>query len=71
MVDWTTEIKKDPHTRYFYINWILYGVMLVATTIYCYGRLDYVRSYRAPPPSTIKATTPVEIKTPQTENKAK
>lgn len=37
-------IKEDPQTRYFYINWGIYLIAIIASTVYCYGRLSYVRS---------------------------
>jgi hypothetical protein len=32
-------------TKFFVFNWVIYGLALIITTIYCFGRLDYVRSY--------------------------
>ena len=38
----------NPKTRYFVLNVLIYGLTLLITTIYCYARLDYVRSYPSP-----------------------
>ncbi len=35
----------DPKLKWFYFNGILYMLLMVITTAYCYGRLDYQRSY--------------------------
>lgn len=39
------DFKGNAQTRYFYLNWLIYFVAILASTIYCYGRLNYVRSY--------------------------
>lgn len=45
MFKWIQQFRDaDPHTRYFIINWALYGILIVASTVYVYARLDYVRS---------------------------
>lgn len=31
-------------TKWFIFNLLFYTIFLIATTIYCYGRLDFVRS---------------------------
>lgn len=36
--------KSDFQTKLFYLNWGIYGLALILTTVYCYGRLDFVRS---------------------------
>lgn len=40
-----TYLEKDSQTRYFFLNWAIYGIAIIASTVYCYGRLNYVRSY--------------------------
>lgn len=35
-------------TKIFIITIFLFGFAIVVTTIYCYARLDYVRSYKTP-----------------------
>ena len=47
MFQWKTWLKKyalESHTKYFLFNWILYAVLMIATTFYVYARMDYVRS---------------------------
>lgn len=39
--------EADPHTKYFIFNWALYGFMIIASTVYVYARLNYVR--KTPP----------------------
>ena len=36
--------EASSKTKYFALNWIVYGAALIITTLYCYARLDYVRS---------------------------
>lgn len=38
--------ESSSQTKYFVLNWLIYGLAIVITTIYCYGRLDFVRSYK-------------------------
>ncbi len=33
-------------TKVFVWNCILYGVLLLGTTAYCYGRLEFIHSYK-------------------------
>ena len=40
--------EANPQTKYFVLNALVYGLAILITTLYCYGRLDYVRSYRTP-----------------------
>ncbi len=40
--------QANPQIKYFAINWLVYGLAILITTVYCYARLDYVRSYRTP-----------------------
>jgi len=36
--------NADRKTQSFILNAIVYGSILIISTIYCYARLDYVRS---------------------------
>jgi hypothetical protein len=45
--------EANAQTKVFIWNWVVYGLALIITTVYCYGRLDFVRSYKAP--STINS----------------
>lgn len=38
-------IEASYETKMFYLMAILYGIALIASTIYPYARLDYARSY--------------------------
>lgn len=35
---------SDNKTRWFLFNWVIYGLALIITLVYCYLRLDFVRS---------------------------
>lgn len=49
MIKWLREYSEaNPQTKYFVLNGLIYGLAIIITTVYCYGRLDFVRSYRAP-----------------------
>jgi hypothetical protein len=45
---WRQYNAATAQTRYFVLNWIVYGLALIVTTVYCYARLDFVRSYKTP-----------------------
>jgi hypothetical protein len=46
-MDWISKYREaSSQTKYFILNWILYGILIIASTLYCYGRLDYVRTGR-------------------------
>lgn len=48
----------------FIITNLIYVILLVGSTIYCYARLDYVRSYKTPAaevPIPKKLLQPTEI----------
>lgn len=50
---WIETVKNcDRETKVFYLNAFVYTAVLVLTTIYCYARLDYVRSTK--PDTTIE-----------------
>lgn len=58
MTGWIQRYRSaSRETKYFVLNVVAYGLLLVFTTIYCYARLDYVRSYAAPIP-VFNTTTP-------------
>lgn len=45
MFKWLRSFKEaTPQTKYFALNWAVYGIAIIVSTLYCYGRLDYVRS---------------------------
>lgn len=42
---WIRQFREaNSHTKYFIFNWFLYGFMIIASTVYVYARLNYVRS---------------------------
>lgn len=54
MFTWLKEYgEANPQTKYFVLNGLIYGLAIIITTLYCYGRLDFVRSY--PTPSVVEA----------------
>lgn len=40
--------EASSQTKFFVLNWLVYGLAILITTVYCYARLDFVRSYRTP-----------------------
>lgn len=49
MLKWLKKYNEaSSQTKYFIINWLVYGLAIIITTVYCYARLDFVRSYRTP-----------------------
>jgi TRAP-type mannitol/chloroaromatic compound transport system permease small subunit len=45
MIKWIkTFIETDTKTKWFHLQWILYGAIIVGGALYTYARLDYVRS---------------------------
>jgi hypothetical protein len=47
-MQWIQKFKNSSRqTKWFILNWSIYGTLLIATASYCYMRLDYVRSYKA------------------------
>ena len=57
MFRWVRQYKEaNSQTKYFILNWILYGLMLIASTIYVYIRLDYVRSGHQASPKAVHST---------------
>ena len=43
---WKQFREAFPHAKFLFLNWALYGFMIIASTVYVYARLDYVRSNR-------------------------
>ena len=43
---WNMYWNAPRKIKYFYLTWLVYGLALIVTTLYCYARLDYVRSYQ-------------------------
>lgn len=55
MSTWINSFQKmSSATKTFYLVNLIFWVPLVLTTLYCYGRLDYVRSYKT---ETVKSTS--------------
>lgn len=49
MANWMDEYNQStPKTKSFLLTWIVYALVLIITTVYCYARLDFVRSYKTP-----------------------
>lgn len=49
--------RGDIPTTIFYLMNLLFWVPLVLTSIYCYARLDYVRSYKNESMKTTQLTS--------------
>jgi hypothetical protein len=39
-------VNSTRETKWFIANWFVYIFIIVITAVYCYVRLDYVRSYK-------------------------
>ncbi len=51
MIQWLRSfVNANKQTKYFVLNWAVYGLAIILTTVYCYARLDYVRSYKTAAP---------------------
>lgn len=50
---------SDSKTRWFLFNWLIYGLALIGTLVYCYLRLDFVRS--GPKTATEQTKTTQEL----------
>lgn len=58
MFKWIEEYQQaNPQIKFFVINWVIYSIAILVTTVYCYARLDFVRSNRASPPSSVEDST--------------
>lgn len=64
MITWLKRYNEaNSQTKYFILNGLVYGLAVIITTVYCYGRLDFVRSYQAP--ATIKNEKNTQETNPQ------
>lgn len=44
-MNWISQfIHSSRETKWFFLNWFVYGFLIIVSTLYCYMRLDYVRS---------------------------
>lgn len=51
MIRWIKEYNEaSSQTKFFVLNGLVYGLAIIITSVYCYGRLDFVRSYPSPGP---------------------
>lgn len=42
---WIQDYREAaPETKWFIFNWVFYGVLTLGTLVYCYARLDFVRT---------------------------
>ena len=65
MFKWLSEYSESrAQTKYFVLNALVYMLAIVITTAYCYGRLDFVRSYRTPAKELKENKENREIKEP-------
>ena len=49
MFKWLKDYNDaSSQTKFFVLNCLVYGLAILITTVYCYARLDFVRSYRTP-----------------------
>jgi len=62
MFKWLDEYGESrTQTKYFVLNALIYGLAILVTTVYCYARLDFVRSYRSPTEALIEKNESQEI----------
>jgi len=52
--------EATTETKCFIVTSVLFIAVLVATTLYCYARLDYVRSYKEGPAKTTERRSKAE-----------
>lgn len=46
MFEWIQTIKNSSNkTKWFYFQYVIYVLLMIITTIWAYGRLEFVRSY--------------------------
>ncbi len=46
MLKWIQTIKNSSNTaKWFYFQYVIYVLVMILTTMWAYGRLDFVRSY--------------------------
>lgn len=66
MANWIEQYNESsPKTKSFILTWFIYGLALLITTVYCYARLDFVRSHPSPAASDAKAQTQTTEQTPK------
>lgn len=47
MLNWMARYRNaSSQTKFLIWNLFAYGLVIALTTAYCYGRLDFVRSYK-------------------------
>lgn len=69
MPNWIEQYNESsPKTKSFILTWFIYGLALVVTTAYCYGRLDFVRSYKSPAVTEAKKIALLEATNPPQQN---
>ncbi len=47
-------IRSTGETKFFIFNWAIYGILIVLTTAYAYGRLEIARTRPAPAPAVLE-----------------
>lgn len=48
MIQWLKNFQEaSPQTKYFILTWFVFGLAIILSTLFVYGRLDYVRSDKA------------------------
>lgn len=52
--------KSTSETKFFILNWAIYGILLILTTLYAYGRLELVRTRPAPTPAPLEKHFPYQ-----------
>ena len=68
MFKWLNDYSESgAQTKYFVLNALIYGLAIIITTAYCYGRLDFVRSYRTPAKAMKENNENKEIKEPSVQ----
>lgn len=62
MLKWIQQYRQaSGETKIFIFTNALFAIAIVATTVYCYARLDFVRSYKI---TSEQSTNPSIKKTP-------
>ena len=45
MRNWIKSLcHASPQTKFFALNWFIYGLAIIVTTIYCYAQLNFGKS---------------------------
>lgn len=73
MFQWLREYDgSTAQTKYFVLNGLVYGLAIIITTVYCYGRLDFVRSYPTPAyTEAVKKNETLKLSPPTSNQKLK